>query len=258
MSIESYPSPNGVLTSLIWRKTAAGGETSLSGYDNASQALSYTPGQEQVYLNGILLVRGDDYTATNGTSITGLAALTLNDFVQINCYNNFSLATLPAASITGVVSNAQLDNSSITINGSSVALGASTTIDALPSQSGNSGKYLTTNGTTASWSNVVYALQTRVVSGTSDTPVLADAGKIVESSSGSATTITVPLNSSVAYAVGTQITLLQTGAGQLIVAGASGVTVNATPGLKLRAQWSSATLIKRATDTWVLIGDLTA
>ena len=50
--IDQYPPANGVLTSLIWRKTAAGGETSLSGYDNASQALSYTPGQEQVYLNG--------------------------------------------------------------------------------------------------------------------------------------------------------------------------------------------------------------
>jgi hypothetical protein len=128
MSIESYPSPNGVLTSLIWRKTAAGGETSLSGYDNASQALSYTPGQEQVYLNGILLVRGADYTATNGTSITGLTALTVDDFVQINCYNNFSVASLPAASITGTVSNAQLQNSSITINGSAVSLGGSVSL----------------------------------------------------------------------------------------------------------------------------------
>ena len=256
--IDQYPSQNGVLTSLIWRKTMSGGETSLSGYDNASQALSYTPGQEQVYLNGILLVRGDDYTATNGTSITGLSALAASDFVQINCYSNFSIATVAATSITGTLANNQLTNSGITINGSSVALGGSTTIDALPSQTGNSGKYLTTNGTAASWSNVVSPVQTRVVSGTSDTPVLADAGKIVESSSGSATTITVPLNSSVAYAVGTQITLLQTGAGQLTVTGTAGVTVNATPGLKLRAQWSSATLIKRATDTWVLIGDLTA
>ena len=42
------------------------------------------------------------------------------------------------------------------------------------------------------------------------------------------------------------------------MAGTGGVTINATPGLKLRAQWSSATLIKRATDTWVLIGDLSA
>ena len=154
MSIEAYPSPNGVLTSLIWRKTAAGGETSLSGYDNASQALSYTPGQEQVYLNGILLVRGSDYTATNGTSITSLTALAVDDFVQINCYNNFSVASVPAASLTGEVTNSQitslattkltgtitnaqlagsisndkLTNSSITINGSAVALGGSVSL----------------------------------------------------------------------------------------------------------------------------------
>ena len=128
MSIEAYPSPNGVLTSLIWRKTMSGGETSLSGYDNASQALSYTPGQEQVYLNGILLVRGDDYTATNGTSITGLSALAASDFIQVNCYNNFSVATTPATSITGTIANNQLANSAITINGSAISLGGSVTL----------------------------------------------------------------------------------------------------------------------------------
>jgi len=126
--IDQYPSANGVLTSLIWRKTAAGGETSLSGYDDASQALSYTPGQEQVYLNGILLVRGDDYTATNGTSITGLTALAANDFVQINCYNNFSVATLPTSGLVGTISNAQLQNSSITINGNPISLGGSVSL----------------------------------------------------------------------------------------------------------------------------------
>lgn len=126
--IDQYPPANGVLTSLIWRKTAAGGETSLSGYDNASQALSYTPGQEQVYLNGILLVRGDDYTATSGTSITGLSALSASDFVQVNCYNNFSVATLPTSGLTGTISNAQLQNSSITINGSAVSLGGSVSL----------------------------------------------------------------------------------------------------------------------------------
>ena len=128
MSIEAYPSQNGVLTSLIWRKTMSGGETSLSGYDNASQALSYTPGQEQVYLNGILLVRGDDYTATNGTSITGLSALAASDFIQVNCYNNFSVASVPATSITGTIANDKLANSSITINGSAISLGGSVTL----------------------------------------------------------------------------------------------------------------------------------
>jgi hypothetical protein len=90
------------------------------------------------------------------------------------------------------------------------------------------------------------------------TAVLADAGKLVEVSNASANNFTVPLNSSVAYAVGTQINILQTGAGQTTVVATGGVTINATPGLKLRAQWSSATLIKRATDTWVLVGDLSA
>lgn len=95
--------------------------------------------------------------------------------------------------------------------------------------------------------------------GTTYTLVLADASnKLVELSNTSAITVTVPLNSSVAYPVGSQIMLLQTNTGQVTVAGAGGVTVNSNPGLKLRAQWSSATLIKRATDTWVLVGDTTA
>jgi hypothetical protein len=90
------------------------------------------------------------------------------------------------------------------------------------------------------------------------TAVLADAGKLVEISNASANNFTVPLNSSVAYPIGTQINILQTGAGQTTVVATGGVTINATPGLKLRAQWSSATLIKRGTDTWVLVGDLSA
>jgi hypothetical protein len=90
------------------------------------------------------------------------------------------------------------------------------------------------------------------------TLVLADKDKLVEISNASANTLTVPTNSSVAFPIGTQITILQTGTGQTTIAAAGGVTVNATPGLKLRAQWSSATLIKRATDTWVALGDLQA
>ena len=90
------------------------------------------------------------------------------------------------------------------------------------------------------------------------TTVLADRDKLVEVSSASGVTVTIPANSSVAYPVGTSIDILQTGSGQITIAGAGGVTVNATPGLKLRTQWSSATLFKRATDTWVVFGDLSA
>jgi len=76
--------------------------------------------------------------------------------------------------------------------------------------------------------------------------------------SASANNLTVPLNATVAFPVGTQINVLQVGAGQTTIVATGGVTINATPGLKLRAQWSSATLIKRATDTWVAVGDLSA
>jgi hypothetical protein len=101
-------------------------------------------------------------------------------------------------------------------------------------------------------------LLTNAQTGTTYTFVLTDANNtIVELSNASAITATIPLNSSVAFPIGSQIQLLQTGAGQVTVA-AGGTTLNGTPGLKLRTQWSSATLVKRGTDTWVLIGDLSA
>lgn len=88
--------------------------------------------------------------------------------------------------------------------------------------------------------------------------VLSDRDKLVEVANASEVTVTIPTNASVAYPVGTSIDILQTGDGQVTITGADGVTVNATPGLKLRTQWSSATLFKRATDTWVVFGDLSA
>jgi hypothetical protein len=81
---------------------------------------------------------------------------------------------------------------------------------------------------------------------------------VIEISKVSGVTLTIPTNATTAFPVGTSIDVIQTGAGQVTIAGAVGVTVNATPGLKLRAQWSSATLFKRATDTWIVMGDLSA
>jgi hypothetical protein len=90
------------------------------------------------------------------------------------------------------------------------------------------------------------------------TAALTDAGKLVEISSSSATTFSIPTDASVNFPVGTQISILQTGTGQVTVAAVTSgtTTVNATPGLKLRAQWSAATLIKRAANLWVVTGDL--
>jgi hypothetical protein len=81
---------------------------------------------------------------------------------------------------------------------------------------------------------------------------------LVECNKATAFTVTVPLNSTTAFPVGTSIDFLQIGAGQVTFDKAVGVTLNATPGFKLRSQWSSATLFKRATDSWILMGDLSA
>lgn len=93
--------------------------------------------------------------------------------------------------------------------------------------------------------------------GTTYTLVLTDNGRLVTLSNAAAITLTVPLNSSVAFATGAVINIQQIGAGQVTVSGAAGVTLNGT-GTKTRAQWSAASLIKTATDTWTLIGDITA
>jgi len=79
---------------------------------------------------------------------------------------------------------------------------------------------------------------------------------LIEVDSTSPVTITIPTNSAVAYPIGTTLDILGTNTGLVTIAGDTGVTVNATPGLKLRGQWSSATLFKRAENSWVVFGDL--
>lgn len=111
----------------------------------------------------------------------------------------------------------------------------------------------TINGATIGTSIINLTLNAQT--GTTYTPVLADNGKLVTLSNASAITLTVPTNASVAYATGAQINIQQIDAGQVTIAGDTGVTVNGT-GTKLRTQWSAATLVKTATDTWTLIGDL--
>jgi len=82
-----------------FRFTASGGETSVSGTDANGLTLAYIPGKEQVYLNGVLLARTSDYTASNGTSISSLAALAANDIVEIITFTAFELADSIARSV---------------------------------------------------------------------------------------------------------------------------------------------------------------
>ena len=93
--------------------------------------------------------------------------------------------------------------------------------------------------------------------GTSYTLVLADAFKIVTSSNGSAQTITIPPNSSVAFSVGDRIDIMMLGSGTTTVTGGSGVTLIgvSTGSGAISAQYVAASCIKLATNTWVLMGN---
>jgi uncharacterized protein YoxC len=81
---------------------------------------------------------------------------------------------------------------------------------------------------------------------------------VVEMNSSDPVTFTIPANSDFAWPVGASMDIIATGTGLVTILGADGVTVNSTPGLKLRTQWSSATILKRGPDTWIAYGDLKA
>jgi hypothetical protein len=89
-----------------WKKTMAGGETSVSGTDDNGVTLSYTVGLEQVFINGALQARGSDYVATTGTTVTGLSALGANDIVSVVCYAPFNVTNTYTKSETDGVAAA--------------------------------------------------------------------------------------------------------------------------------------------------------
>ncbi len=108
----------------------------------------------------------------------------------------------------------------------------------------------------------VFEIETEVTlnsqTGTTYTLVSADRGKLVSLSNASPITLTIPTNATTAFPTGTRIDIIQTGAGQVTVGGA-GVTINSKDSnKKLSEQGSAASLIKFATDTWWLVGDLSA
>lgn len=145
----------------------------------------------------------------------------------------------------------------------------------LPSQSGASGKFLTSNGTSASWKTLsisdvsglestftdlasLYSPLNIPISSKTSNYILqsSDSSKQIEMNVATANTVIVKLD--LPMPIGANIVIVQTGTGQTSIVVDSGVTINATPGLKLRAQWSVATLTKRAANTWLLAGDIVA
>jgi hypothetical protein len=131
--------------------------------------------------------------------------------------------------------------------------------DGTAGQTGSSGTYtVTVDG------DIVIAVDVAVVGSLALIPntqignytlAISDADGIVEMNAATLTTVTVPPNSSVPFPIGTMIGVYRMGVGAVSVAGAGGVVVRNAG--SLFAQFSEASLRKRATDEWVLVGDLT-
>lgn len=94
--------------------------------------------------------------------------------------------------------------------------------------------------------------------GTTYTLALTDANNRVSLSNTSAITLTIPLNSSVNFPIGTGVDLIQLNTGQVTVVGASGVTLTSAIGYKIRTTFSGCSIIKTDTNTWVMVGDITS
>jgi hypothetical protein len=167
-----------------------------------------------------------------------------------------SLGYKAAGTVTSITAGTGLSGGSITTSGT-IAIDTATTVDVSTAQT-LTNKTLTSPTLNAPLINLSLNAQT----GTTYTFVLADNGKLVTASNASAQTYSIPTNASVAYPIGTQINIIQIGAGQVTInAVTSGTTTVASTGAtstapKLRAQYSSATLIKANTDLWYVVGDI--
>jgi hypothetical protein len=125
----------------------------------------------------------------------------------------------------------------------------------LPSQTGNGGKYLKTDGSAASWNNVDITIST--ATGTTYIPAVTDVNKLIQLNNAASITLTVP---AAVFSAGQQVNIQQTGAGQVTVQG-DGTTVITSTGAtlatpKTRSQYSAATIVCTSSNNFTVIGDI--
>ena len=227
-----------------------------------------TANEEIVFITGN---SGDTFTIVRGrsgsTAITHASGATVRHVLTSNDLDYFNTAIQPTqltAKGALITATAASTASTLSVGSNGQVLTADSTEakgikwatpTALPSQTGNSGKYLSTDGSTTSWAAAVATLNVtfNAQTGTTYTLVTADANnKIVTLSNASTVTVTVPNG---VFTTGQQINLQRLGAGAVNIA-SDGTTVITGTGTGLRAQYSAATLVCTSANNFTLIGDI--
>jgi hypothetical protein len=218
-----------------------------------------TASQNGIYVfNGTALVRADDFNSPSeidGGDFVFVTGGTVNDntgWVQVETVGTVGSDPITFTQFSGAGSITAGTN--ISVSGTQVSTVNAPTFSGLVTAS--SGVAFSDGTQTKVGVPSISSFISKTSSYTLDALTLRD--NIIEMDSTSATTVTIPADSTLSYPVGSSIDVIQINTGEVTIAGAVGVTVNSTPGLKLRTRWSSCTLLKRSSNTWLVYGDLKA